>query len=74
MKSWEWEREIREEVTEEVTEAVTKAVTEAVTKAVKKEDSVIIEAERERADKAEKDNSRLEAELAKYKAKFGEIA
>ena len=66
MKSWEWEREIREEVTEEVTEAVTKAV--------KKEDSVIIEAERERADKAEKDKSRLEAELAKYKAKFGEIA
>ena len=66
VKSWEWEREIREEVTEEVTEAVTKAV--------KKEDSVIIEAERERADKAEKDKSRLEAELAKYKAKFGEIA
>jgi len=65
VKSWEWERDIREEVTE----------------AVKKEDSIIIEAERERAneaetraDKAEKDKSRLEAELAKYRAKFGEIA
>ncbi len=32
------------------------------------------EAERERADRAEADKAAAEAELAKYKAKFGEIA
>ncbi len=54
VKSWEWEREIREEV--------------------KQEDNIIIEAERKRADEAEARANEADAELAKYRAKFGSIA
>ncbi len=54
MKSWEWEREIREEGREEAREQT--------------------EAERKRADEAETRAKLAEAELAKYKAKFGDIA
>lgn len=50
MKSWEWEKEIREEEQKKT------------------------EAERQRADKAEAEANKMKAELAKYKAKYGDIA
>ena len=65
MKSWEIEKELKEEGRKEGI----------------KEERKNTEAERKRADNAEKerakaveDRVRLEAELAKYKLRFGEIA
>ena len=69
MKSWEIEKELKEEGRKE-------GIKEGI-----KEERKNTEAERKRADNAEKerakaveDRVRLEAELAKYKLRFGEIA
>ncbi len=62
MKSCEWEKEIRKEGREE-------GIKEGI-----KEERKNTEAERKRADAEHERADRAEAELAKYKAKFGEIA
>ena len=67
MKSWERDKALIERVTEEVTEKVTRQVTEQVTEQVKKSELAKLDAERKRADEAE-------AELAKYRKKYGDIA